>query len=52
MSEQPERNKFIYDDEDNLEVFDFEDLEVKAESKKAIAASAILGFKIENDEKE
>lgn len=52
MAEQPERNKFIYDDEDNLEVFNFEDLEIKKEPKKALAASAILEFKLENDEKE
>ena len=52
MAEQPERNRFIYDDEDTLEVYDFEDLEVKPEPKKAIAASAILEFKIETDTEE
>ncbi len=49
MAEQPERNKFIYDDEDTLEVFDFDELEIKEEPKKAIAASAILDFTIKTD---
>lgn len=49
MAEQSERNKFIYDEQDELEVFDFDELEVKQEPKKAIAASAILEFEIKTD---
>jgi hypothetical protein len=52
MAEQPERNKFVYDDEDELEVYDFDELEIKEEPKKAIAASAILEFTIETDPEE
>lgn len=52
MSEQPERSRYIYDDQDELEVFDLDELEIKPEPKKPIAASAILEFKLETDTKE
>jgi hypothetical protein len=51
MEKESEHSRFVYDDTDELEVFDMEDLEVKpVEKKKPIAASAISEFIISSNE--
>lgn len=49
MEKEPERSRFVYDDEDELEVYDMNELEV-VKPPRAIAASAISEFTIGSSE--
>jgi hypothetical protein len=51
MEKEPERSRFVYDDEDDIQVYDMSELEI-VKPTKPIAASAISDFKIDSESSE